>query len=90
MSSKNNSLHENTLFNNLLLYVFAVFFYGLGFVFYALSLKKLDLSIAYPLMVSVTIIGISAYGILLNGELMTVSKLAGGLLLIIGIFLINR
>lgn len=90
LSNKSSELLNNKFTDQLLCYLCAVVFYGLGFVFYALSLKKLDLSLAYPLMVGVSIFGIFIYGLALGNELMTFSRLTGGVLLIIGIFLINR
>lgn len=71
-------------------YLCAIVFYGWGFGLYALALKKLDLSLAYPLMVGISILGILAYGILSGSELMTSSRIAGALLVLAGIFLLNR
>ncbi|WP_408380438.1 SMR family transporter [Paraburkholderia caledonica] len=39
----------------------AIFSYGPGFVFYALSLKRIPLTIAYPLMVGVSIISVTTF-----------------------------
>lgn len=71
-------------------YICAMVFYGLGFGLYALALKKLDLSLAYPLMVGISILGILAYGVLSGNELVSSSRIAGALLVMVGIFLLNR
>ncbi|GBG14008.1 23S rRNA (guanosine-2'-O-)-methyltransferase RlmB [Novimethylophilus kurashikiensis] len=61
--------------------------YCFGFLFYAVALKKLELSIAYPIMVAATILLIYGYG-LLRGESINMQSLAGAGLMIFSIFLI--
>lgn len=61
--------------------------YCFGFLFYAVALKKLELSIAYPIMVAGTILLIYGYGLLM-GESVNMQSAAGAVLLIFSIFLI--
>ncbi|WP_244815316.1 ligand-binding protein SH3 [Caballeronia sp. Lep1P3] len=61
--------------------------YGAGFVLYALALKRVELSVAYPLMVTVTLLEIMAFGVVL-GEAMSLRTLAGAALLIASVVLL--
>lgn len=61
--------------------------YGAGFVLYAIALKRVELSVAYPLMVGITILELFGYG-LFAGEAVTVKMVAGAALLAIGVYLI--
>lgn len=65
----------------------AVFAYGAGFVLYALALKRIELNIAYPLMVGIAILEIFGYG-LLGGEAVSIRSVLGATLIMTGIFLI--
>jgi len=71
-------------------YVVAVVFYCAGFACYALALRNLDLTLAYPLMVALSILGIFLYGILGAGETISAFRLVGALLIGIGIFFISK
>ncbi|WP_175944835.1 MULTISPECIES: SMR family transporter [unclassified Caballeronia] len=61
--------------------------YGAGFVLYALALRRVELSVAYPLMVAVTILEIMLFGVVL-GEAMSLRTLAGATLLIASVLLL--
>jgi small multidrug resistance pump len=61
--------------------------YGAGFVLYALALRRLELSVAYPLMVGITILELFGYG-LIAGEAVTLRAVAGAALLAASIYLI--
>lgn len=61
--------------------------YGLGFLFYALALKKLELSLAYPIMVAITILLIYGYGVCI-GEQVTMQSMLGAALMVLSIALI--
>jgi small multidrug resistance pump len=61
--------------------------YGAGFVLYAVALRRVELSVAYPLMVGITIIELFGYG-LFAGEAVTIKAAAGAALLAAGIYLI--
>ena len=71
-----------------LLYRFgAICAYGAGFVLYAIALERVELSIAYPLMVAVTILEITLFGVAL-GEAASLRTLAGVALLVVSVFLL--
>lgn len=53
----------------LALHLAALGAYGAGFAFYALALKQLDLSIAYPMMVAITLVEILLFDAALGGGL---------------------
>jgi small multidrug resistance pump len=61
--------------------------YGAGFVFYALALKRVELSVAYPLMVAVTILEILLFGVA-SGEVMSLRTLAGAALLLVSVLML--
>jgi small multidrug resistance pump len=61
--------------------------YGGGFVLYAIALRRVELSVAYPLMVGVSILELFGYG-LFASEAVTVKAAAGAALLAAGIYLI--
>lgn len=70
-----------------LLRIGAIAAYGLGFVLYALALRRIELSIAYPLMVGVAILAIFLYG-LAGGDPVTLKSVIGAILIFSGILLI--
>jgi multidrug transporter EmrE-like cation transporter len=71
-----------------LLYRFgAICAYGAGFVLYAIALRRLELSIAYPLMVAVTILEITLVGVAL-GEAASLRTLTGVALLLLSVLLL--
>ncbi len=65
----------------------AVAAYGVGFVLYALALKRMELNIAYPLMVGVTILEIFIFGFF-SGEAASLKAMSGALFLMAGIYLL--
>lgn len=71
-------------------YVSAIGAYGLGFGFYALALRQLDLTLAYPLMVAFAIAGVFVYGLVSGAENVTAMRMAGAVLIAIGVFLILK
>jgi len=71
----------------MLMRVGAIGAYGGGFVLYAIALRRVELSVAYPLMVGITIIELFGYG-LFAGEAVTLKAMAGAALLGAGIYLI--
>lgn len=64
----------------------AIAAYGLGFILYALALRRIELSVAYPLMVGVAILAIFAYG-LAGGDSVTLRSVIGAVLIFSGILL---
>lgn len=71
----------------MLLRVAAIGAYGLGFILYALALKRIELSVAYPLMVGVAILAIFLYG-LAGGDAVTMKSVIGAILIFSGILLL--
>ncbi|HEY1996613.1 ligand-binding protein SH3 [Paraburkholderia sp.] len=71
----------------MLLRVGALGAYGMGFIFYALALKKIPLSVAYPFMVCVTLLEIFIVGVCIN-EAPTLKTLLGAGFLLAGVFLL--
>ncbi|WMD19765.1 SMR family transporter [Achromobacter seleniivolatilans] len=71
-------------------YLAAIGAYGLGFGFYALALRQLDLSLAYPLMVAIAIAGVFIYGLLSGAESISGMRMAGAALIAAGVFLISK
>ncbi|MFJ3465249.1 DMT family transporter [Achromobacter spanius] len=80
----------SSLLTQALPYVGAIGAYGLGFGFYALALRQLDLTLAYPLMVACAIAGVFAYGLLSGTETITAMRMAGAAFIAIGVFLISK
>ena len=70
----------------MLLRIAAIAAYGLGFVLYALALRRIELSVAYPLMVGVAILAIFIYG-LAGGDSVTLRSVIGAILIFSGILL---
>ncbi len=79
-----------SLLSQALPYLGAIGAYGLGFGFYALALRQLDLTLAYPLMVAFAIAGVFAYGLLSGTETITAMRMAGAAFIAIGVFLISK
>ncbi|MGF6777638.1 small multidrug resistance pump [Paraburkholderia sp. GAS334] len=80
--------HLSALLNQaMLLRVGALGAYGLGFIFYAIALKKIELSVAYPLMVGVTVFEIFVFGMMSN-EALTLRTLTGAGFLLVGVVLL--
>ncbi|MCY1529408.1 hypothetical protein D9M68_645500 [compost metagenome] len=71
-------------------YLAALGVYGMGFGFYALALRQLDLSLAYPLMIAFAIAGVFGYGLLSGGESISAMRVAGATLMAIGVFLMSK
>jgi small multidrug resistance pump len=61
--------------------------YGAGFLFYALALRRVELSVAYPLMVAVTMLEILLFGFV-SGEAISLRTLAGAALLFASVLLL--
>ncbi len=79
-----------SLLGQALPYLAAIGAYGLGFGFYALALRQLDLTLAYPLMVAFAIAGVFGYGLLSGAESISAARMAGAAFIAIGIFLLSK
>jgi len=66
----------------------AVGAYGLGFIFYSLALRKLPMSLAYPVMTAMTMLMIAVVGGFVLQESMGMLKMLGIALLVLGAFLV--
>jgi len=81
------ALFDSLMTRPMLFRLFAMGAYVAGFLFYALALRKIELSIAYPLMVGVTLLEIFVFGVV-SGESLTLRTFAGAGLLLAGILLL--
>lgn len=61
--------------------------YGIGFLLYALALKRVELSVAYPVMVAVTVIELFVFS-LWSGDGLTLKTVSGAALLVAGVWLL--
>jgi small multidrug resistance pump len=61
--------------------------YGAGFALYAIALKRVELSVAYPLMVGITILEILLFGVV-SGEALSLRTVAGAALLLFSVMLL--
>jgi small multidrug resistance pump len=67
----------------------AIGLYGMSFITYALALKKLNLNVAYPVMVSIVIFSSLVFTGLHEGALKP-PQIIGAVLIAIGIFMISK
>ncbi|BBV68049.1 hypothetical protein ACXNAL_19880 [Kluyvera ascorbata] len=66
----------------------ALFFYGIGFVFYSMALKHSLVSKAYPLMVAFAVLQLLFFGFLF-GEQISAKLIIGIVVILCGIIIIN-
>jgi small multidrug resistance pump len=64
--------------------------YGIGFIFYATVLSKMDLSKAYPISCIIAVILTVLVSVIFINETLTTSKLIGVILCIVGVFIIFK
>lgn len=64
--------------------------YALGFVCYAVALEKLQMSLAYPVMTAITMLLVALLGSIALQESLSLSKIAGFLLITAGAFVLSR
>lgn len=64
--------------------------YAIGFVFYSFALQRLDMSLAYPVMTGAAMAIVAAIGLAVLGEPLGPWKLAGMLLIALGVFALSR
>lgn len=62
-----------------------VFFYGVAFVAYAVSLRQLPLHVAQPIMTSGAILIVALYAFTISKETPSISSLLGVLLIVSGV-----
>ena len=63
--------------------------YGVGFVMYAIALKRMPLSVAYPVMIATTMIEVYLWG-LYSGEPLLLRGVLGAGLIALGAWLVVR
>jgi multidrug transporter EmrE-like cation transporter len=71
-------------------FIFGVIFFGTGLLLYTRALKEVPVTIAYPIMVGVTLTALSALAIFVLGERFTPRAALGATLIIAGIVLLSR
>lgn len=64
--------------------------YGLGFVCYTVTLQKLPMTLAYPLMTAITMASVLLIGYAVLGEAMTPLRMLGMVLVAAGAFALAR
>jgi multidrug transporter EmrE-like cation transporter len=64
--------------------------YGMGFVCYTITLQKLPMTIAYPLMTAITMMAVLLCGYAVLGEALTGVRLLGMALVAVGAFALVR
>ncbi len=64
--------------------------YALGFVCYAVALEKLQMSLAYPVMTAITMLLVALLGGIALQETLSLSKIAGIVLITAGAFVLSR
>jgi len=67
-----------------------IFSYIISLAFYIFVLKKIDLSIAYPISVSCAIVLVTVISSLLLKETISINQIIGGVIIIFGIFVLTR
>jgi small multidrug resistance pump len=73
----------------ILYWVGAMGSYGVGFVLYALALRKANLGVAYPLMVAVSILVVLAFTGL-HEHVLRPTQLIGAVVILGGVWLVTR
>ncbi|TDN69869.1 small multidrug resistance protein [Paraburkholderia sp. BL10I2N1] len=63
--------------------------YGVGFVLYALALRKANLGVAYPLMVAVSILVVLTFTVL-HEHVLKPTQLVGAAVILGGVWLVTR
>jgi multidrug transporter EmrE-like cation transporter len=61
---------------------------GVTFFIYAHALTKFNLSVAYPIITSITLVGVTIISILYLGEKLTALQITGLVTIVIGVWLV--
>ncbi|OOG54168.1 hypothetical protein B0E47_13475 [Rhodanobacter sp. B05] len=67
----------------------AVSVYGVGFLLYGYALKSIGVSVAYPVMVAISVMALLAYAAA-QGELVGVKNIVGAVLILAGVALLAQ
>ena len=66
-----------------------IFCLGVAVVAYAVALRSISLSVAYPIMTSSVIVLVTAWSVIFFGEPLTVVKVVGAVIIISGVVLLS-
>jgi multidrug transporter EmrE-like cation transporter len=80
-----DSFNPILLFKNNIYLIFGFIFFVLNALFYFLALKNIPISLAYPIMVTMSLIIIGSYATLVLGENFTIYHILGYALIILGV-----
>ena len=83
-------MHKAEGFSKLVPSILACFFYGASFYGFNLSLRGLEISVAYAVWSAVVMAALAAIGMTVLGESVTASKVAGIAAIIVGTGLLSR
>lgn len=70
--------------------ILGLFFYGLAFVLYAVSLNRLPLNVAHPLLTAGSIALVAVFSVFLLKESIEFSLILGIVFILLGVFFITR
>ena len=68
---------------------FGLFFYGIAFLLYALTLQRLPLNVTHPILTCGAISMVAVLSVVLFGETFTTTKIIGVILVAAGVVLIS-
>lgn len=68
----------------------AIAFFGINFIFYAKALQEIPLSIAYPIVVGLSVAGLIILSLIFLHERLTIIQSAGIVFIVVGIVLVSR
>ena len=88
MSHLQTALSDQPLKTRLIYLASAVMAYGAGFVMYALALRRLPISFAYPFMTACTLVFVASSGYFFLNEPLGMLKMCGYALILSGVFLL--
>ena len=71
-------------------FIAGIFFYGLNLVFFAFSLRFLEVSKAYPVLAIVSFVSLLFISFYLFDESISLTKIIGIILALVGIFFISK
>ncbi|MFZ2038568.1 MAG: SMR family transporter [Minisyncoccia bacterium] len=77
----------DTISDNIL-FLLGFIFFGLNAIFYFIALSTIPISIAYPVMVGMSLILINAFALIYLGEQITTMQVIGYILLFLGVIII--
>lgn len=70
--------------------VLGIFFLGLAVISYAIALRHINLSVAYPVMTTSVVVLVAIFSAIYFGEPVTLAKAAGTVMVISGVILLSQ